>query len=138
MSSMLRVMAIVAVLLGLLTGRATACLGTAFTSSIFYSHEEMPTAPQVEAIAEVTILEEGATDSGEEFGIARVDQVIKGSVGDTIRIITVVSSCQSRFAVGDHGIVMGNWRKNQKGELELLTQTETRAVKRGRQFERTK
>jgi hypothetical protein len=105
-------------------------------TSIFYDYDDLPTAADVEAVAEVTILAEGAADGGVQFGIGRVDRAIKGPIGNTIKIITVNSDCQHPFSIGDHGIVMGPLRKNRGGEIELLAKSETQVAKEFRKKNR--
>lgn len=116
-------------IVGLLqSNEAHACPASGLVGTMFF--EEVPTEVQAPVVAHITVtslLESSWKNSGGWFtkqrsfkGLAQVNRAIRGSIEKKlIKIIAPDSSCDSPYAVGDSGFVVGNVQSDENGMLEF-------------------
>jgi hypothetical protein len=147
---MLRVLTSGVAFLCLTSAAAMACRGPDSFTTIFF--DEVPklvfdargnlvAPPPVAAMIAITHMNETPAICTIEdpyctfqVGMANVKQVLKGQIEQqTIKIVAAHSDCTGDLRVGDTGIVIGNFRKNAQGELELVLMFESRYGRRLRE-----
>ena len=101
---------------------ALACMGPTLERAVFF--REVPAGLDAPVIARVTVIAMGETNITTErrpYAVARVEQVIKGTIDRPVVWISAVSSsCGPLFRVGFGGVVLGTLRQAGNGALELL------------------
>jgi hypothetical protein len=108
---------------------ALACPGPSFERTIIFNH--IPTDIDAPVIAEVTIIDMKPADihdlsnlTGMAVMNARVESVIKGQIGERLKIVTPLSDCSNGFGIGSHGFVAGELRSDPSGTFELVAISE--------------
>jgi hypothetical protein len=120
---------------GLVCTNAFACFSPSNQSTIFF--RDVPPTIEASAIAQVTVVELTDTRANRGIGqydgyrtsyagLARIDRVIKGTIGDyVIRLVAPTSSCDQPFRVGETGIVIGNIRHSTSNVPEFVALSES-------------
>ena len=107
---------------GIAAPSALACIGPTLERAVFF--QDVPAGLDAPVIARVTVIAIGETTITAERGpyaVARVEQVIKGTIDRPVVWISALSSsCGPFFRVGFGGVVLGTLRQAGNGALELL------------------
>ena len=113
------------ILLFIVSGQADACPASFARKSVFFKDWPEPltvsTAASASIVARITVTE--AKNGASVTGLARVDEVIKGSLSENMVrfVVTDRTSCGAHVWVGNTGIVLGNMTPN--GALSLISAT---------------
>jgi len=120
---------------GLGCTNAVACYSWSSQRTIFFP--DVPPTIEAPEIAQVTVVELTDTSANRGIrqydgyrtsyaGLARIDRVIKGTIGDyVIRLVAPTSSCDQPFRVGETGIVIGKIRHSTSNVPELMVLSES-------------